>query len=43
MSNLGFESGWVSSTTRNLTSWAKPTLHEEINFDVGMVGGYPWN
>jgi hypothetical protein len=26
MSNLGFEPGWVSSTTRNLTSWAKPTL-----------------
>jgi hypothetical protein len=25
MSNLGFEPRWVSSTTRNLTSWAKPT------------------
>jgi hypothetical protein len=26
MSNLGFEPVWVSSTTRNLTSWAKTTL-----------------
>jgi hypothetical protein len=26
MSNLGFEPRWVSSTTRNLTSWAKLTL-----------------
>jgi hypothetical protein len=26
MSNLGFEAGWVSFTTRNLTSWTKATL-----------------
>jgi hypothetical protein len=26
MSNLEFESECVSSTTKNLTSWAKPTL-----------------
>jgi hypothetical protein len=26
MLNLGFESEWISSTTRNLTSWGKPTL-----------------
>jgi hypothetical protein len=33
MSNLGFEPEWVSSTTRNLTSWAKPTLSPFFNFD----------
>jgi hypothetical protein len=27
MSNIEFESVWISSTTRNLTSWTKPTLH----------------
>jgi hypothetical protein len=26
MSNIGFKSGWISFTTRNLTIWAKLTL-----------------
>jgi hypothetical protein len=26
MSNIEFKFGWISSTTRNLTSCAKPTL-----------------
>jgi hypothetical protein len=34
MSNLGFEPGWINFITRNLISWAKPTLlAESIRFN----------
>jgi hypothetical protein len=39
MSNIGFEPVWVSSTTKNLTSWAKPTLPLLINLYVTNL----WN
>jgi hypothetical protein len=48
MSNLGFEPGWVGSTTRNLTSWAKPTLqfifiYELAGNNILETEGVKWN
>jgi hypothetical protein len=46
MSNLGFEPEWISSTTRNLTSWAKPTLHVRETFyfkQIKVLFGYSWD
>jgi hypothetical protein len=36
MSNLRFEPVWISFTTRNLTSWAKPTLTIRIQLVFGF-------
>jgi hypothetical protein len=38
MSNLGFELGWVSFITRNLTSWIKLIL-QNIRYLVLKIGG----
>jgi hypothetical protein len=38
MLNLGFKSGCVSFTTRNLISWVKPTL-QNIRYLVLKIGG----
>jgi hypothetical protein len=37
MSNLGFEPGWISFTTKNLTSWAKPTQKENCNLTLYLA------
>jgi hypothetical protein len=51
MSNLRFEPGCVSSTTRNLTSWAKPTLscasflvvpRGKMSLVRALHGRHPW-
>jgi hypothetical protein len=39
MLNLGFEHMWVSFTTRNLTSWAKPYI-KGTNENVIMNTGF---
>jgi hypothetical protein len=37
MLNIGFKTRWISSSIRNLTSWAKPTLGVVSFVDVAVA------